>query len=245
MPRSLVPWRVAVYGSGGALTETQIRELSERFEIDEGLMRELSTCLAFALHPDRFDADVIDVICRFEEAESDIAKALADVDGALEQLTSAAGVLKGLYLEDNLGRQPPDDPFTLVKEMLSEGILNLQGCTQLLERIQKRKPLAYRKDKRTKVNLRRVRDFRRPMVCNCIFATWEQAHGKAGTTYRDDLPKGKRRGGRVVEFVNAVVKTMNTKDLTLSGEVIRKDLKRYHHHLRITAMVSIPPRPTD
>ena len=79
------------------------------------------------------------------------------------------------------------------------------------------------------------------MVCNCIFATWEQAHGKAGTTYRDDLPKGNRRGGRVVKFVNAVVKTMITKDLKLSGETIRKDLKRYHDHLQFAAMVSIPP----
>ena len=241
MSRSLLPWRVAIYGPGGALTEAQIRELSERFEIDEGLMRELSTCLASALHPDRFDADVIDVMSRFEEAESDIAKALADVDGALEQLTSAASVLNGLYVEDHLRRQPPDDPFTVVKKMLSAGILNLHGCTQLLERIQKRKPSAYRMDNRTKVNLRRVRDFRRSMVCNCIFATWEQAHGKAGTTYRDDLPKGNRRGGRVVKFVNAVVKTMITKDLKLSGETIRKDLKRYHDHLQFAAMVSIPP----
>jgi hypothetical protein len=110
--------------------------------------------LAFALHPDRFDADVIDVVQRSTAAETDIAEALANLDGALKLLLPAQTKLEGIEVDDWMGRQAPDDPFSNVKQMLSEGILKLQGCTELLQLIQERKRSAFRKGHKTKLGSR-------------------------------------------------------------------------------------------
>lgn len=71
---------------------------------------------------------------------------------------------------------------------------------------------------------RRARDVRRNIVCTSIFNSWDESGRKL--SYSTD-PLTSERGGRLFDFVNAVVECISDPPSHLNGETVKIELDEF------------------
>jgi hypothetical protein len=227
MPKSAVAWRVRDLRDG-ALDEEQIQKLAADFQLDPKLLRQLSLDLAGSLqkkiHP-RVRLR-LGIIIPPNKAPDELGRAIKEIRLAEKNIGKALSRLDRLYIFDPLREKRTEDSLVVFLASLRQSYKEMSFTRRVLER---RARIEDGVHFRGEPDKRRTRDYRRKLICSCIFEAWTR--GGRGLSYTT-APGSSERRGPLIEFVNAVVGCVSTPPGKLNGETIRRELdsfKRLKH----------------
>jgi hypothetical protein len=211
--KDTIPWRLRDTRptSDGALTDDQMLRLGQKFGFDLAAMRELSQKIDIGLSKELS-------MTQLELRPIKIAKGVADLRAVIKTLVAAE--LKLSKAGEKLQHLKIGAPSG---QNLESFVSSCRAITQFrknLEIYERHSWVTYigNPDKR------RTKDVRRSIVCTGIFNVWDE--GGRNLSYSTD-PETSERGGRLVEFVNAVVECITDPPSRLRGEAIKVELDEF------------------
>lgn len=237
MARQPLPWRIGEHPPEGPLTENQIEALCEEHGVSKEILKVMSSHLSRALHPHKLHLSVINAMASIRKGEELALSIEKDLAAASKLLDRAQSNLTKLSISDKFKkRDEKDTQYFLEDRVYKASDYSRHAASNLSAAIRR----GARFSVRGEVNARRRVDFRRSMVCNLAFKAWSDAGRHLGVS-----DQGAGKTGPLIRFVNSVVSAVTDPASELSGETIRKDLKKYLHHQKLSRMVSMPPHAAD
>ena len=209
-----------------ALTTTEVQELAKQFVLSADALSALSKDLARAL-----DTKITPVFSPLPRQKA-IARAQKDMQSAVADIMSASEhLLRGFERLEHLDTAEAGDRhgakrFDMFRKDYDQVLRDVETLHRKLKIIAETPDAAL--DLRPS-DRRAVGDLRRTAVLSCLFAFWESA-GRKLTITNDAVQN--RRSGLLIDFVNAVVRSITEPSSTLSSETIHDELKRYKRSKR-------------
>lgn len=199
---ALTHWQMQALGSTYGFSASQMVDLSKR--VDIGLSRELHMTF-----PELVDD-------RARRGRSELESAVKHLAAVKKNLAKAMATIERVRV-----RSPFRHPDIEHRETLEQAREAIDEAVWFYA-IAVRENLAIYTAHPDK---RRTYDIRREIVCTGIFNVWTEA-GRPLSFTTDPITS--RRGGPLLEFVNAVVEYITEPPSTLSGEAIRTEIDRYY-----------------
>ena len=209
-----------------ALTTTEVQALAKQFDFSADALSSLSKDLARAL--DTKITPVFSTLPRqkaIARAQKDMQSALGDIMSASEQLLRGFARLEHLNTTQ-AGDRDGAKRFNTLRKDYDQVLRDVETLHRKLKIISGTPDVAL--DLRTS-DRRAVGDLRRTAVLSCVFAFWESS-GRKLTITNDTV--NNRRTGLLIDFVNAIVPSINELSSTLSSETIHDELKLYKRSKR-------------
>lgn len=218
---SIMPWKKVRSSERSALTDQAIQRLavSHGFSFDDVFV--LSTQLVFPLSERFMPLGIFEGLHqnkRGDRARSEIIKDLKRVVRDLGRVTTRASHLS--IIGKQRGNHTTEE-LNFLRGDLPEVTARLQQSLDTLLRSEKDGERIYDLSAR---NLRRDRDEVRPAVLKQVFLFWERNGRK--TTITTSSAGANNRGGKLIDFVNDVVRELTSPPTEINRETIRSDLKR-------------------
>jgi len=215
-----IPWRLRTEGNTkcGALSPDEVTRLSHDFDLDPLALGQLSIQVDTALSANLSfrQLELIPMQARKGADEVKVAiKALRDAEAKLQQAAETLSQLRFKHLFSNTG-MPNQSSHHL--ELFYLGTEAVGKFRHYVETMARNDFVAFtgHPDKR------KISDLRRNLVCVAIFNLWIEHDRRL--TYTSDLDTWER-GGRLVEFVNAVVECITDPPSRLDGDAIRREIE--------------------
>lgn len=236
--RPSVPWRLGSYGEDGALSDTDLSELAERFDLPSDLLQTLSRQLGYCL-----DVESEVNLVRVKRSKA-IKRAGSDLEKALKltETMEATGRKLAALLE------PLSTQFANSKEdaamlpaaraMAQELCSTIAATNDAIEAIRKTSGAAAVMRPFNKVH---VWDKRREHVVKTCCHTWSDAKRSMTYTSNEAAPKGRKREGPLVDFIQAVALKVTDPPKELRVETIRKDIDRLKKSMAKPDELKAPP----
>ena len=211
--KDTIPWRLRDTRptSDGALTADQMSLLGQKFGFDPAAMRELSQRVDIGLSKELS-------MTQLELRPIKIAKGVTELQAAIKALVAAE--LKLFQAGEKLQYLTIPAPAELNLESLVSSHREITQFRKKLEFLERHRWVSYISNP----DKRRTKDVRRCIVCTGIFNVWDEGGRKL--SYSTD-PETSERGGRLVEFVNAVVECITDPPSRLRGEAIKAELDEF------------------
>lgn len=236
--RPSVPWRLGSYGDDGALSDTDLSELAERFDLPSDLLRTLSQQLGYCLDVES-EVNLVRVkrSKAIERASSDLEKALK----LTETIEAAAKKLAALLepLSTQFANSKEDAAMLPAARATAQELCSTIAATNdAIEAIRRTSGAAAVMTPFNKVH---VWDMRRKHVVETCCHAWKEAKRSMTYTSNDDAPKGKKREGPLVDFIQAIVVRLSDPPKELSVETIKKDIDRLKKSMAKRDELTTPP----
>lgn len=209
-----------------ALTATEVQELAKQFDFPADALSALSKDLARAL-----DTKITPVFSPLPRQKA-IARAQKDMQSTVADIMSASEhLLRGFERLEHLDTALAGDRhgakrFNTLRRDYDQVLRDVETLHRKLKIIAETPDAAL--DLRPS-DRRAVGDLRRTAVLSRLFAFWESA-GRKLTITNDAVQN--RRSGLLIDFVNAVVRSITEPSSTLSNETIHDELKLYKRSKR-------------
>lgn len=236
--RLSAPWRLRSYGDDGALSESDLSELAERFDLPTSLLETLSQQLGYCLDTDS-EVNLVEVkrSKAIERANQELARALK----LLEKIEVATVELTTLLepLSSKFTQSKKDAALLLAaKTKAKEVCASITATGDDIKLIMETPGAAAVMSPRNKV---RVWDKRRQHVVETCCYAWQDAGRPVTLTTKSDEVGGKKRGGVLYDFIQAIVVKLTDPVRDLPGETIRKDLDRFKDNQAKPDELTTPP----
>jgi hypothetical protein len=236
--RPSVPWRLGSYGDDGALSDTDLSELAERFDLPSDLLRTLSQQLGYCLDVES-EVNLVRVkrSKAIERAGSDLEKALK----LTETMEAAAKKLAALLepLSTQFANSKEDAAMLPAARAKAQELCSTIAATNdAIKAIRRTSGAAAVMTPFNKVH---VWDMRRKYVVETCCHAWKEAKRSMTYTSNDDAPKGKKREGPLVDFIQAIVVRLSDPPKELSVETIKKDIDRLKKSMAKRDELTTPP----
>lgn len=219
-----VPWRLGSYGDDGALSDTDLSKLAEWFDLPTDLLQTLSHQLGFCL-----DVESEVKLVRVKRSKA-IERAGSNLEKALKLTeTMEAAAQKLAALLESLSTQfanSKEDAAMLpaARARAHELCSTIASTNDAIEAIRRTSGAAAVMTPFNKVH---VWDKRRQYVVETCCHTWSEAKRSITYTSNDAAPKGRKREGPLVDFIQAIVVRLSDPPKELSVETIKKDIDRF------------------
>ena len=220
MTKSKVNWKIGPYGEAGALSETEIEKLAVDFKLPRQQLDELSVALARYLHPDFPPPAVAEPIAQLIRGPKELEKGIAKLKRAERSLSEALQHFSQVTMVDPHGRTGFENPFVVFRQDLRDTRRTMRSVQRIYSKNVKERTTIFD----GVPDRRRVRDERRLAICHFIFRFWEGTGQKLSFTTKTGPYD---RAGKLVAFVNAVVRCLTDPAETISGHTIFEDYKAY------------------
>lgn len=223
--RSL-PWRKLHSSTENALSPTAVSRIVQKHDLLEDDVRQLGNDLVHPLSEKFFVLGLLKPLYQQKQGEKQHSEMIRLLKRAVQDLNKVHDIARDLY---------SSDPTTAhVYSELGGG----KTLTQTVKLDFYRQQLKERENEgstwdRAAVNLRRESDEIRPVVLARLFQFWA-ARGRPLTLTTTDRSGDDRRGGKLLDFANDVVRELTDPSAKLKGETFRKDLDDYRARLRAT-----------
>lgn len=236
--RLSAPWRLRSYGDDGALSESDLSELAERFDLPTSLLETLSRQLGYCLDTDS-EVNLVEVkrSKAIERANQELARALK----LLEEIEVAAMEMATLLepLSSKFTQNKKDSALLLAAKTKAKKVCaSITATGDDIKLIMETPGAAAVMSPRNKV---RVWDKRRQHVVETCCYAWQDAGRPVTLTTKPDEAGGKKRGGVLYDFIQAVVVKLTDPVKELPGETIRKDLDRFKDNQAKPDELTTPP----
>ncbi|MFD1193814.1 hypothetical protein ACFQ3C_03930 [Seohaeicola saemankumensis] len=233
-----VPWRLGSYGNGGALSDSDLLELAKQFDLPTGLLRTLSQQLGFCLDVES-EVNLVEVkrSKAIERTGSDIEKALK----LTETMEAAAKKLAALLepLSTQFANSKEDAAILPAARAKAQELCSTITATiDAIDAIRRTSGSAAVMRPFNKVH---VWDKRREYVIKTCCHTWSEVRRSITYTSNDAAPKGKKREGPLVDFIQAIVAKVTDPPKELRVETIRKDIDRFKKSMAKPDELTTPP----
>lgn len=217
--KDTLPWRIRYKPKteSGALTEQQVANLSDAFEINIEAVQFMSQQLDIALSKDLHLAQPDLLALKREKGIREAASAIKTVEKAERLLESALAIVSELKFKDPfayIGR--PNFSLSHLKNF-QKAACTVREFREFLETAANQQLVTYAQ----MPNNRKLRDERRTIVCTAIFNCWLDA--ERNLTVTTD-PVTFQRTGALIKFANEVVSYVTEPASALSGETIKQEL---------------------
>lgn len=236
--RLSAPWRLRSYGDDGALSESDLSELAERFDLPTSLLETLSQQLGYCLDTDS-EVNLVEVkrSKAIERANQELARALnlvEKIEVATVELTTLLEPLSSKFTQSK-----KDAALLLAaKTKAKEVCVSITATGDDIKLIMETPGAAAVMSPRNKV---RVWDKRRQHVVETCCYAWQDAGRPVTLTTKSDEVGGKKRGGVLYDFIQAIVVRLTDPVRDLPGETIRKDLDRFKDNQAKPDELTTPP----
>lgn len=217
-----VPWRLREGRPplNGALEHQQMHALGEAYGFMPDQMLDLSRRIDIGLSRELHitSPELNDV--RQRRGQVELKTVLKRLSSASKTLADAKTILEAVRVRNLYTHVGMPNPELEHREILDEAEKGIKEALSFYA-IAARDDLAFYTAHPDK---RQVYDIRREIVCTGIFNVWEDA-GRALSFTTDPITS--KRGGPLLDFVNAVVEYITDPPTRLSGEAIKTEIKRY------------------
>lgn len=236
--RLSAPWRLRSYGDDGALSESDLSELAERFDLPTSLLETLSQQLGYCLDTDS-EVNLVEVkrSKAIERANQELARALKlveKIEVATVELTTLLEPLSSKFTQSKKEAALLLATKTKAKEVCA----SITATGHDIKLIMETPGAAAVMNPRNKV---RVWDKRRQHVVETCCYAWQDAGRPVTLTTKSDEVGGKKRGGVLYDFIQAIVVRLTDPVRDLPGETIRKDLDRFKDNQAKPDELTTPP----
>lgn len=232
------PWRLGSYGDDGALSDSDVSELAERFKLSATLLQTLSQQLGYCLD---VDSEVNLVRIKRSKAIERADKELAKAAKVAKELQVAAAKLTMLLtpLSGQFAQSKEDTALLLAAKVQSDEVSKkVAAAITALQTVRDTPGAAAVMSPFNKVY---VWDKRRQYVVENCASIWREAGRPVTLTTKHDAKAGKKRMGQLYDFIQAVVVKLTEPPRELSGETIRKDLDRFKKDQAKPDELTTPP----
>lgn len=221
MPRKTIPWKLEVYGPGGALSEKDVDDLAAEFDLPRDFIHALSLALAPSLNPSKGPPrSIVQSWNRMQRAPREVSALIAELGQATGGLMKANARLK------NLQTLSLEDEQEMRIETMRPLLTQAQKLTAAVAAMLR---ISIRREQKFTYNgppdKRRLYDYRRRMVLQSVFDCWSKAGRKVSITTD---PLTSKRTGALVRFTNAVTRRITDPASEVDGEMIRAEIKFWH-----------------
>lgn len=232
------PWRLGSYGDDGALSDSDVSELAERFKLSAALLQTLSQRLGYCLDVDS-EVNLVRIkrSTAIERADKELKKAAK----LAKELQAAAAKLTTLLtpLSDQFALRKEDAALLLVAKAQADEVSNkVADAVTAIQTVRDTPGAAAVMSPFSKVY---VWDKRRQYVVETCCYAWLEAGRPVTYSSKERTEKGTDRGGPLMDFLQAVVIRLTDPPRELSQETIRKDLDRLKKSLSKPDELTTPP----
>ena len=197
-------------GAKGALSDEVIERLSFNFQLDPGLLTNLSRSLV--VWPRAAVRGFIEPMVKAKKGAQKIEKSITDLRLAQKKIRDATGAISEI-------RVWRSETLSGAEERWHESLVNiLDEITKIRVEIEAHAKGGSSVSLKGLPDKRQTHDDRRRSVCFAVFRTWERASRDVTLTTTSS-----GRSGPLMDFVNAVVAAVSAPPGTLSGEAIRRE----------------------
>lgn len=236
--RTSARWRLADYDEKGALSEENLATLAKQFALPQPILqtlsREIGNCLdtesMVNLTPVRGDV----AIERANKALEETARLAKRVEHDLAAMGRLLAPLSDAFVSNDKEK----GVLASAKKRAKAAHKAASGLHDAIDRVIRLPGSAADTSPTDKRNISDGR--RRGVVDTCCYA-WHDA-GRPVTYTTNSEGARDRRGGRLIEFIQAVVRMVTDPPSRLSGETIRKDIDRWQPDDAKLDEVLIPPQ---
>jgi hypothetical protein len=221
--KDTIPWRLhdRKPSSEGALSQSQMSHLCSSHILDPKAVGELSRKLDSALSRTLNLSQPELLLSKLDRGSKQLDSVISDLRSAEDRLANTSETLQNLSFKNPYGHIGMPNPSIRHLKALAKCREALSSIRSFVE-VAKREQWAVYAGAPDK---RRVRDVRRTMVCVAIFNFWEEAGRKL--SYTTDPIDRSRRGGPLIDFVNALVECITNPPSQISGDTIKTELEEF------------------
>lgn len=232
------PWRLGSYGDDGAISDSDLLELADRFDLSIDLLQTLSRQLGYSLD---VDSEVNLVRIKRSKAIERADKELSRAAKLAADIQIAAGKLSKLLapLDDQFARSKDDSAVLLAAKAQAAELRNTVTAAIAAITTVQRTPGAAAV--MAPFNKTHVWDKRRQNVIETCCYVWLEAGRAVTYSSQERTKKGTERGGPFIDFLQAVAIKLTDPPRELSQETIRKDIDRFKKRLAEPDELTTPP----
>lgn len=232
------PWRLGSYGDEGALSDSDLLELADQFDLPTNLLQTLSQQLGYCLD---VDSEVNLVQVKRSKAIERASKELAKAAKLATDIQVAADKLSAILdpLEDQFAQSKDDAAVLRAAKAQADDLRNTVAATMAaITTVQKTPGAAAVMAPFNKIH---VWDKRRQYVIETCCYTWLEAGRTVTYSSQERTKKGTDRGGPFIDFLQSVAIKLTDPPRELSQETIRKDLDRFKKRMVEPDELTTPP----
>jgi hypothetical protein len=226
-----IKWKKPAAGQS-ALDATHVAFLAEQSGIAASDIERLSVTLTVALDARRFLIPDDENPAQRDKGVSEVKRAIAEIQGALEKLLTAQERLElvrfkspfmHVGVRSSFNRDPLPHPAREHLSNLDAAVTNLAAIVGFLKPMNREGLVRYK----GVADRRQTRDQRRRLVFWAIFDFWRSMGRKLSYT-TDPTVTASTRKGALVDFVNAVVGCISDPPAHFSGDVVKTEIEAFN-----------------
>lgn len=235
--RTSAQWRLADYDEKGALSEENLATLAEQFDLPQRILQTLSIEIGNCLDTESMvNLTTVRGDVAIERANKALEEA-ARLAKRVEQDLVAIGLLLAPLSDAFVSKEEQQDVLASAKQRTEAAQQAVSGLYDAIDRVIR---LPGSAADMSPTDKRSISDGRRRVIVETCCYAWHDA-GRPVTYTTNSVSAHDTRGGRLIKFIQAVVKMVTDPPGKLSGETIRKDIDRWEPDDTSLDEVSIPP----
>lgn len=217
-----VPWRLrdGIPSPNGALNHQQMQALGDAYGITSDRMLDLSHKVDIGLSKELHITSPDLKEDRQRRGRHELETVVKCLSSVSKTLTDSKTILEAVGVRNLYAYAGMPNPELEHRKALKKAEDAIKEALSFYT-IAVREDLAFYTGHPDK---RQVHDIRREIVCTGIFNVWDDA-GRTISFTTDPITS--RRGGPLLDFVNAVVECVTNPSTRLTGEAIKTEIKRY------------------
>ncbi len=231
-------WRLGSYGDDGALSTNAVSDLAEQFDLPlaivENLSKELGHCLDNESEVNLVAVNRATAIKRAEVSLEEAARLAKRIE---TDAKNTAKLMEGL--SDQF--KAHDEDAQLLRSANAQINAVVQASVGLEDTVAQIIKAPGAAADMSPLNKTHVRDKRRQYVVETCCYAWQDAGRPVTLTTAHHAEAGKKRKGRLFDFIQEAVARVTDPPTQLSGETLRKDLDRFKKSLLAADPVLMPP----
>ena len=231
-------WKIRAYGDGGALSESDMTNVAEKFDFPKERIRRLSRELGYCLDEES-EVNLIEInrSRALERASLALEKAVKRAKNAEHQIERIGSILEGL---DNYFAKSATDEGMLerTKALVAVAATSSAELPNALVKLLETDGAAADMSPTSKTKISDGR--RRQVVRHCCY-TWNAACRHVGVTVVSDASKKGQKHGQLIDFIQMVIGMVTDPSSELSGETIKVDIDHFKETLKNPDGILGPP----
>lgn len=217
-----VPWRLreGKPSPNGALNHQQLQALGDAYGFTSDQMQDLSRRIDFGLSNELHITPPELIEDRQRRGQYELETVVRRLSSASKALADAETILEPVSIRNLYTYVGVPNPERAHRDALKQAENAIKAALSFYSMAAREDLAIYT----AHPDKRQVYDIRREIVCTGIFNVWEEA-GRSISFTTDPITS--KRGGPLLDFVNAVVECITDPATRLSGEAIKTEIKRY------------------